>query len=494
MRITKISIKDFRAFRGAPTEINLTDEGKNLLIYGENGSGKSSLYQALKLFFSSPEFSLKFEDHRHYKVTTRDGYVKIDIGDNTSATSKTYEWDETSNPFKEKIIVEASKTKGFLDYKALLETHFTHQTSSGVDLFNLLINSLLVNVSNPITRSSFQAGHHHLKTLVKEPRGPGVTAQIAKSLDDFNSGLVMFLNDLATKTNEILSFFENNTTIRFALPETGGSVAGHRTYGIVDDPTYKELGNENIFLEVDYYGEPLKGHHNFLNEARLSAIAISMYLAALLMNPQSQLRILFLDDVLLGLDMSNRLPLLEVLSKRFSDWQIFLTTYDHAWFTMVKKRVCDWKPGWEFAEFYCRKTDEGDIPLYARDRHDFLAIADAHLNDNDLKAAAIYVRSAYEYEMKHFADKHHLSIRYAENSKDLRAEYFWSVIKNTQLKAGGPVVNATIVRDVELFRSTILNELSHAVPQTLVRQEVVDAKNAILSLKSCLDLVDKGKI
>ena len=50
MRIKKIEIQNFRAFYGN-FEIDLG--GKNLLLYGENGSGKSSLFYALKLFLES---------------------------------------------------------------------------------------------------------------------------------------------------------------------------------------------------------------------------------------------------------------------------------------------------------------------------------------------------------------------------------------------------------------------------------------------------------
>ena len=52
MKISNIEIKNFRAFYGT-YQIALTKKGKNLLVYGENGSGKSSLYMALKLFFGS---------------------------------------------------------------------------------------------------------------------------------------------------------------------------------------------------------------------------------------------------------------------------------------------------------------------------------------------------------------------------------------------------------------------------------------------------------
>lgn len=38
--ISKITINGFKAF---PKEFNLNLDGKNLLMYGENGSGKSSI-------------------------------------------------------------------------------------------------------------------------------------------------------------------------------------------------------------------------------------------------------------------------------------------------------------------------------------------------------------------------------------------------------------------------------------------------------------------
>ena len=72
MKITNIEIKNFRAFPQI-YHINLHNAGKNLLVYGENGSGKSSLYLALKYFLESsmPENSgdnrnRAFETHQIY--------------------------------------------------------------------------------------------------------------------------------------------------------------------------------------------------------------------------------------------------------------------------------------------------------------------------------------------------------------------------------------------------------------------------------------------
>ena len=45
MKITKISLQSFRAF-DEPFDLDI-DGGKNLLLHGENGSGKSSIYCAI---------------------------------------------------------------------------------------------------------------------------------------------------------------------------------------------------------------------------------------------------------------------------------------------------------------------------------------------------------------------------------------------------------------------------------------------------------------
>ena len=52
MKITKIEIKHFRGFPGPAVYTFDLPGGKNLLLYGENGSGKSSLYHALNQLFN----------------------------------------------------------------------------------------------------------------------------------------------------------------------------------------------------------------------------------------------------------------------------------------------------------------------------------------------------------------------------------------------------------------------------------------------------------
>ena len=78
VRITKIEIKNFRAFPRT-YQIALHKAGKNLLVYGENGSGKTSLYLALELFLeSSEDTSIRFENFQNI-FATDDGYIKVHL-------------------------------------------------------------------------------------------------------------------------------------------------------------------------------------------------------------------------------------------------------------------------------------------------------------------------------------------------------------------------------------------------------------------------------
>lgn len=373
MKITKITLNNFQAFKfECPIDL---PKGKNLLLYGENGTGKSSLFQALNLCLA-PVTAIG--EHKNIFVSTDDSSVKLEIDDGSKL-----EWDETSHPYTQAIIVEASKTKGFLDYRALLETHFVHRQEDSVNIFNLVVKTLLANIQNPITKRLFGDEWKLIEQEIPERKSAFHTEYLSRVVSNFNAGLIAILSDLTDKSNEILNTFEQNVVINLSLP----------TEGMTFDADYKFVQNNAITLTAKYYGHLVSRHHVFLNEARLSAIAISIYLGALLLNPPSQLRVLFLDDVLIGLDMSNRLPLLDIMEKHFSDWQVILATFDKVWFDMAWQRVKDLKT-WEQGELYCSRDNECDVPIY-KGNTEYLNVAKNHLDHGDFRAAATRCSSVF---------------------------------------------------------------------------------------------------
>lgn len=92
----------------------------------------------------------------------------------------------------------------------------------------------------------------------------------------------------------------------------------------------------------------------------LSAIAISIYLGMVKRHVQGiPCKVLFLDDIFIGLDISNRLPLLEILNTDFSAYQVFITTYDKPWYEFVRTNYLNRNNKWKCFEIYRGRTKKG---------------------------------------------------------------------------------------------------------------------------------------
>ena len=470
MRITEIEIKNFRAFYGT-YRIDLRKSGKNLLIYGENGSGKSSLYFALKLFLESGEDpSHRFENNQN--IFTEDtGYIKLGLRVNEWSRLETYEWSESVKETEDELIIEASRAKGFLDYKDLLKTYYAHHENNTVNVFDLLVKTLLANTINPLTNRTLAEDWAGIQPPYPRRNATGQIAALESRIEIFNNELENRLAELQPRASEILGGFGHNVALNFDFP------------GVQYNRKTKKLENQQILLRVELFDRDIPEHHRFLNEARLSAIAIAIYFSSILIQPESDLKILALDDVLIGLDMSNRLPVLDILEEYFAEYQIFLMTYDKAWYEIAKQRTSDAE--WEYAEFYSEKTDEFEIPVYAQDKP-YLDKAKAYFAANDYKACVIYLRTAFEAAIKKFCEKKRLRVRYSENPKNLTSDDFWGPIKTGTLRDGTPFVEECLIKKIELYRNIILNPLSHAHTVTVVKKEVAEAIKAVEILEDKL--------
>ena len=455
--------------------------GKNLLIYGENGSGKSSLYLALKSFLeSSEDNSIAFENYQNIFTIGDAGYIKLHLRAAPGSSEHVYEWSRDVKETAELPIINAAKSKGFLDYKALLHTHYLHHENNTVNVYDLLIENLLANVTSDVTGRSIAEEWGSLSEQIPSQLDP--TQQIETlegQIDVFNIGLASQLEELQTRASEILRKFgyeDTFVTLDFSFR------------GLEYDRENKMLNYQEILLKVKFFDEEIPAHHRFLNEAKLSAIALAIYFAGILLQPDSNLKILALDDVLIGLDMSNRLPVLDILNDYFSDYQIFLTTYDKAWYEIVKQRTSHGGQ-WKAVEFYFSQTDEYEIPVCTEDKP-YLKKAKACLKENDYKACAVYLRSAFEIILGEFCEGKHLSIKYHRNPSKQDSQNLWDAIKvenkkrvNSQNLA---LLDQTLINDIEQYRTRLLNELCHATFANIYRKELEDAIAAVERLETAL--------
>ena len=244
MRITEIEIKNFKAFYGT-YRINLHKAGKNLLVYGENGSGKSSLFFALKLFLESGDNpSHRFENDQNIFIADA-GYIKLCLRADQGAKQYTYEWSESVRETDDELIIEASKAMGFLDYKSLLETHYLHHESDTVNVFNLLVETLLANTVSTLTNRPLADDWAAIQPPFPRRNAKSQIATLESRIEIFNTELTNRLAELQTKSSEILGKFGHNVTLNFDFP------------GVKYNRENKTLDNQEILLTVEFFDKDI---------------------------------------------------------------------------------------------------------------------------------------------------------------------------------------------------------------------------------------------
>jgi energy-coupling factor transporter ATP-binding protein EcfA2 len=390
MKIKRIQINNYRAFL-----VNGDDEieryiidlpsGENLLLYGENGSGKSSLFKAMKDFFISASTTGKtFQENLFYEAAknSEQPFIGITLEDNSEHFFSA-EIAKTSSHLST-VIKKANITKGFISYRDLLKLHFRHGNEE-LNLFSFFLGNegLFADMIVPTPLQS--ANKVPFGELWKKMQGKPEE----DALSDYNTNIAGLFQDLENRANLLLKYFQKDCNLK--IDYTDGEIKE----GVLSQP--------KIHFKVTLFGKEIFEHDDVLNEARLTALAISVYLAHILSLPAIDLRILFLDDIFIGLDMSNRIPLIKILTASdlgdgtsFQSFQIFLTTYDREWFYIAKSYLAT---DWQKVEFY---VDNHSCPVerpLIRKSDTYKEKAEFHFIHGDYPACANYLRKALEQSL-----------------------------------------------------------------------------------------------
>ena len=394
MKIKRIHISNYRAFlvkddqESSRYTINLPN-GENILIYGENGSGKSSLFRALKDFFYAALSPQPFQKNLFYEVgmTSDQPFVDIEIDDNShhrfSSDGNQYVLVNNESGGDTNYITQANITNGFISYRDLLKLYF-RQKKQAPDLVSLflgedgLFSDMIVPAPAKVeNKVSYKNLWFKCERLDQE------------ALIDYNTNVSSIFEELENKANMLLAFFYKEFNLKIGYAD-----------GIINNGV---LSNPTVSFKVNLFGKDIPEHDDMLNEARLTALSISVFLAHQLCIPPTELMILFLDDIFIGLDMTNRIPLLKILTSddlgdgsTFKDAQIFLTTYDREWFNIAKSYLGDWQK----IEFYVDNHSSAvDRPLI-RKSDTYEERAEFHFIQGDYPACANYLRKAFEQKLR----------------------------------------------------------------------------------------------
>jgi len=494
--ISSIRIENFGAFYDSGYPAIDLPNGENLLIYGENGSGKSSIYKALSHFFESSSSPLIFNINQLLPAvigTVEIIFVEQDDGgvDNwQTVNSRTYNFNSVLPSTNEEVFIrQSNKIRGFLSYQQLVKT-YTLPTSIGnnPNLYELLIEDLLWHHELPNSHRTIENYWTELKAgLDLRDARKQRFRQARNSLPNFNTDLQALINNLLPTVNAWLrDYFKYMIVV--SLPAMPPNISN----------AYKPI--KQLYFDINHYGQVYIEYQNFLNEARLSALAICIYLAGIRLNPTgTNYKLLFLDDIFIGLDTSNRLPLLQLLKERFSDFQIFITTYDRNWFELAKEQL---NPGkWKLLEMYHDDIVSpapgggnmvvGEKPVIIESSFDFMPKAKGYFAAKDYPACANYLRKEAERVLRKLLPlERRINIDDNFGTRDeTKLETLLNSF-NTYTKDCNIILPQNTIDAVKLYRSLVLNPQSHSdIQSPIYRGELEKAFTAIQQLSAIPDIV-----
>ena len=420
MKIKTLSLTDFRAFPGpAPATFEL--DGKNLLVYGENGSGKSSLFKALSGFFTHGHTPPKLRDLKNSFSGVSPGYVAVNVTlDNgllvpwQMAIFEAFKaWNAPliqgpslveSHPTSPEgamwnEIEQVAKFSAFLDYRTLLGTNYKHGNEP-INLFEVMVSELMAGYVDLATDKSIFDLWRAVEVTLPNKNVPSYRAAALTACNRFNDAVRRALGLLLPEAQAILKRLCPDGLELVGLPFAGVRYNGAK---LARDKAYVDKA---IGLEIAFRGLAVERPQHYLNEARQSALGLALYLGARLACAPAaspHLKLLVLDDVLVGLDHSNRLPVLNVLVDLFPTWQVVLLTHDKGWFDLARQRLPD--GDWACYEIYegdqsaaapmpiVRKTENHPAKALLQKGRELLALG-------YVEAAANYTRQAFEFGLR----------------------------------------------------------------------------------------------
>ncbi len=453
-RLYRLEIRNFKAFR----EFALDLEGRHLLVYGPNGSGKSSLYWALYTFLQSarkptPSVAKYFDPadpqnllniHEQGGASPKPGEIALTLRDTVTKIDTTYRISQiTHGTHQQPAILKGDLASDFVTYRFFFGfSHF--RNSEEFDLWPLFENEILpfcVSTGGKVPWDCWNAIKIGNPNPHNNTRYAGTDAYSAfeRNTGTFAAmlpGIVDAISDEAQRFYDL--YFAAGDPAKVTLK-----------LGVTTPPSCSGNNYQNFrfTIPVVKFGTQIGGKtvnrpQAFLNEAKLTRLALSVRFAASLVNlNESDLKLLVLDDLLVSLDMSNRMNVVEILlSETFANYQKIILTHELGFFHEFRRKLGASHPEWCFLRL------EGDAAamIEAKSEKTYIQKAEDYLHGHNLDEAALCLRKACEDTAKRFTDQNKViptkdfvglsdSLRAARNKviAELPVQLYEKVLRNT---------------------------------------------------------------
>lgn len=520
-RIEKIEYLNFKFFKDS---FSLNLSGKNLLLYGENGSGKSSLamglYTLLESRKKSEEDVLKyFKVHQGNNEHLRNIYSTPDEHSSISITYKNIVNGNIENRIISDEVVQTQNmndefcqnslsASDVLSYRTLTDLLY-RKNSKEVDLFDIFVDDffLFLDLDEPyqsLDGTIQNPNDLSAATWWKELNKENVVADNIKSFNEL-------IEKFRIKVNNALSIIQEFTN-RILHDELGHDeiTVSLDLFTTNVDENHLELSRPKLILTAKESNPKLEGWSvsichlaTHFNEARLTCIAIALRMAIAEQRHISSPNInafLCIDDLLLSLDMGNRIPVVKMILYRALKWQLLILTHDRALYEIFCRLIPESEKSrnWIMKELFVKDftLSNHDYPEpFMKDRHNYLDSAEEFFKHRDYASCANHLRKYAEEQLKIFLPKN-LQLQFNNDlctTKDLNA-----LIAMLGTYADQLGISRTLFPSIDFYRQRLLNPLSHNDISTPVyRQEIEscfkELKKLPLLIDSTFVLVTSGE-
>ncbi len=412
-RIKELRIQNFKAFQKEEV-FDFGKKGKNVLVYGNNGSGKSSFFWALYTLLQSSTkadagikkyfvnyLASNSDTHQTLKNVFmdegEDSFIKlISIDTETSKEEKyTISHDViNTNKDEDTIIQELNLASDFINYK-LLHNFYRGSHKQEVNLWPVFERDIFPFLTEGTQNWLEDIIKGKTKDVPRTPKGAVVSQnrkqRYVDELEALNQKIQDLLTEIQNNANAFIKeeFFNGEDVIRIALTFTQRFKFENVRYNLWgkdrDGHRHDKL---RIKLSVEIYEEKPEPHwksiervQSFLNEAQLTRIAIGIRIGALRTRPleAAKFKVLVLDDMLISLDLSNRMDVVRIILNKeskaslkfFDDFQKFILTHDKGFFNLIRRNTDEEE--WVYYNFNKDESDNSPPKI----RHDFTPLQKA---------------------------------------------------------------------------------------------------------------------
>lgn len=373
--IKEIEIEGFKAFSN---KFSL-ELDKNLLMYGENGSGKSSIYYALHALLQSvykSDHGEKYFRHEDSEENLINIYKLDDVKNNgfkphiKITLDNEHRWElsrdglsstpDTANDSELRLL---NKTSAFINY-SYISRFRSARNSETINLWNVFIKDILPFYV-PVGADKTLASIYDNLVANKHPY------KVRKDIDRFNENLSNFIDNVNTKASKIYNKYfkaEDELDMLIQVKYVKDKDRKENPYNEEFYLFYKRgtAGKAYVWrypkigLHIEIGEIVIQKPQSFFNEARLTAIALAIRFACLQSGEPQDGQFLALDDMLISLDMSNRMKVIRYLLEDVAGkYKIYLFTHDRLFYHCLKRIIETQysREEWMFGGLYLNDLD-----------------------------------------------------------------------------------------------------------------------------------------